>query len=364
MRLSIKQKIIIVITLVIAIIISVIIPNFIKAQKSLSTRDINVDEIGTLSYEEKIEKIKSKFSSIENFSDGKNHYFSGNIDIEDVDFLSTGYETSSAVQNYQSVLHDEDETINIKSQLMIDDEVVECEEIHFSTEYDENTDNLYIIDENGEKIDVLECLSEENIEECLALSLIFSAVLVKKLIITAVVVLSATIIISNADKIARDVDTLITGVKDGFISFWDRIKLKCGKITAVMLANSIGILTVSMADTIYKYANKRKDCYLLCGTITGNAPIPIVSKFTNEENARNWIKKGGSIWSPYATSTKKAIKSAGYLPGGINGGKGYSINVYEHHDNDYFVTFNHYHTLNKEQKRVNYSCHAFFGLPY
>ncbi len=142
-----------------------------------------------------------------------------------------------------------------------------------------------------------------------------------------------------------------------------------GKITAIALKETIA-LTATLAIELYETAKSRKDCYILCGTITGNGYIPIKYKFTNYENARNWIKKGGSVWSPYSTTAEKCVVGAGYVPMVEKYGKPYVYEV-ERHSVSFEIEnvtinygFYHYHAGNKKTLKKIKFVHSFFGLPF
>lgn len=139
-----------------------------------------------------------------------------------------------------------------------------------------------------------------------------------------------------------------------------------GKITAIALKETIA-LTATLAIELYETAKSRKDSYVLCGTITGNGYIPIKYKFTNYENARNWIKKGGSVWSPYSTTAEKCVVGAGYVPMVEKYGKPYVYEA-ERHSVSFEIEnvtinygFNHYHP-GLEYTSMSHP-HVFFGLP-
>ena len=366
-----KRKLFAIITsccLVILLCTSLILTNVIKTKNQLITRNIVVDEIGHLSYEEKVEKLNKQFSNIETSSDEENFYFSGDIDLSQINFTSTAYENCDITKKINAKLSNTEETIEISNDLISDGEVVFEENLKFSTEYDENSEQIFLIDDNGNKINLLEELNEENVEECFFLTALIATLTVKQIVAIVVVVAVATIstayVIQNSDAIARDIDALLNGIKDGCISLWDRIKLACGKITAQRLTKAIA-LTDALATTLYEKVKNKKDCYLLCGTITGSAPIPIEYKLTNIQNAVNWIKKGGSVWSPFSYTAQNCITSAGYIPGGKNKTLGiYVPYEAEIHDLSKSVGFSfcHYHTL-RGNTRVMFTVHSFFGLP-
>ncbi|MBQ9790220.1 MAG: hypothetical protein IJW24_01330 [Clostridia bacterium] len=355
--------------------LSIILPSISNSQHQLATRNINTEELGTLSYEEKVDKLSEQFSNVQTENDGDNYYFSGEINYSELDLLSTEYEDSEVTKNIGAKLSSSDETIEISNDVVIDGEHVFNESFKFSTEYDEETEELFIVDENGDKVNILDELNEENVEECFFLTAaisFFAALTVKQVVAIVVVAVVATTVIvvaENSDVISRDLDRLLSGVKDGVKSFWERIKLACGKITAIALSAAVS-LTAELATEVYKKAKNRKDCYLLCGTITGNGFIPVKYKFTSYENARNWIKKGGSVWSPFSSTAEKCVTGAGFVPGIIKRGVP-EVYVTERHNISFMINgqqidygFYHYHALTKGSLKKYGAVHSFFGQPF
>ena len=359
-----KSLLLTALTIVVALIATFICNSLIFSKHSLAVRSVNVDEIGTLSYEEKVDQLTERFESITTSEDEESYYFSGEIDIDSLDLLSTNYQGQEVKEKYLSTINKHDESIVMGKDVVIDGEVVASVEEKYLTRYDKASDKYYLVDDQGNEIDVLAELEDENVNECFGLLALISVLTIKQIVALCVVVAVATVVIVNGDTIAKGVNQLVEGVKDGFISFWDRIKLALGKITAVALKSVIGVLTVAQAELIYNIAKNRKDCYLLLAPVSETEPIAILYKFANIQNARNWIKKGGSVWAPYAGSIKKAMKEAGYNAGGSVGRNIYKANVSEHHESKFgMLTFDHYHTI-LGNKRVNHYCHGFYGLPY
>lgn len=338
---------------------------FNNKEAMVASRDIKVDEIGTLSYEEKADMLKNKFSRIVTEEDETHYNFTGEIDIDQVELLSTGYEGEQVKEVYSSKINKESDSVVLGKEVVVEGEVVSSFTQSYDTFYDEKTDTFYLVGENGEKIDILAELDESKVNECFALTLFLCSLTVKQIITICVVTAVSIAIIANADAIAAGVDELVSGVRDGVTSFWERIKLRFGKITAIALKSTIAFLTLAQAKAITEKAKKRKDCYLLLAPVSPTEPLAILYKFTNFENARNWVKKGGSIWAPYSVKIREVFGAAGYSAGGFNKAVGaYVVNVYEHHESKLgLLTFNHYHTL-KGNRRVNQTCHGFFGLPY
>ena len=347
------------------------------AQQNLAIRNVNVSEIGMLSYEDKANQLKQQFTNTETSYENEIIKFSGNINIEEVDLLSTEYEGSEVQNFYQSEINNNSETISLSKTVFIDGEEVGFTEINLTTLTNEETGEIFIIDENGNKIDVLKELQDENVQECFFFLPFLAAITIKQIVavvVVAVTVVTVNYVATHEAEIAAAIDTLVTGVRDGFTSFIDSIRLACGKITAVPLEEAIDI-TEENIEKIKERAKNRKDQYLLLGTITSKAYIQIKYKFTNLLNARIWINMGGSVWSPNSTTAAAAINKPYYAGGLEERGGAYIPGFAERHNINnveidgvpYDYAFYHYHPLIKKgnkYERVLHSAHSLFGLPF
>ena len=335
----------------------------------LQTRTIDVNEIGTLSYEEKAEKIKNQFDNIQTTVANNITTFSGDININQIDLLSTEYEGCDLTSNYEAIIDQENNTMKIIKTNIVDGEIVSIEEEFLLTQLDENQEPCLVY-ENGDTYNVLEVLDEDNMEQCIFPLFAFLGISIYQAI--AVTVAAATVITIAyvyQDEITNALNQLTSGIKDGVVSFWEKIKLAFGAITAVALTGVIE-LTQTLAKEIYNAAINRKDQYLLCGTITGSGFIPVQYKFTNYENARNWIKKGGSVWSPYSSTAIKCVEGAGFVPGVIKKNVSYKYEAERHgptvtvNNQSFTFGFFHYHALKKNNLSKINGAHSFFGLPF
>ncbi len=358
-----KKAIIISIFMAIIVSLSFLMSGYINSKTEIAVRNVNVSEIGTLSYEEKAAELKEKFDSIETFENDDYIGFCGEVNVDKYNLLNTNYENEDVKEKYSSQINKNTDEITIEKDVIVDGTSVGTISESFSTWYDETNDRYLLIDQDGNEIDVFTQLDEDNMNECFALFAFIATLTIKQIIAVCVVTAITIVVAANAKTIANDIRTLVDGVRDGVISFWERIKLMLGQITAIALAGTIS-LTEALAKEIYEVAKKRKDCYLLCGTITGAGFIPIMYKFTNYENARNWIKRGGSVWSPFSSTAERCVEGAGFVPGGKDElSKQYTPYMAEIHKISPF-SFYHYHTLrNHSYIRVNNSAHSFFGLP-
>lgn len=329
-----------------------------SASTEVSTREINVNEIGTLSYEDNLNKLKENFTNYSSSINNNIATVSFNRTKESIiNYASTLEEAVPDEVNYSMDIDYYDNAINLTQ---ITNTANEQNEQSTIIEIEQDIDNeiIYAIFEDGTKVNVLDCFEEDNLNECFAISISLG-------IFAALGLLCVGVAIAPAPDFTP-VEDFIRQVGDTVAGWWEEIKLSFGIITAYSCT------TVTLTDNfIQKIAeevkNRSSKIYLLLNPIVPNSLLSTNYYLTDLKNARNWIKKGGSVWTYYKTPVKDAIKSAGFLAGGINPKTHkYEVNYTEKHDSSLGIpTFEHYHTLDKKtHKRVLQSVHCFFGLPY
>lgn len=131
------------IALVLVLSASFVISGFLSSSNQLSTRTIDVDSIGTLSYEEKVEKLRSQFDTIDMTEDDGNYYFNGEMVIDQYNLLSTNYEGENVKNNYSSVINKNNETIKIGKNVVVNGEIVSTTSDCFTTRYDASLDKCF-----------------------------------------------------------------------------------------------------------------------------------------------------------------------------------------------------------------------------
>lgn len=353
---SFTKKGLTVLTILLFLTIIIVTPLLFSKHNDIPKRTI--EGIATeLTPEEKVEKFKEKFDDINTNSNGNISTFSAKISYSKIDLMSTDYEgAEDVVSDYGGEINYQEETFKITCTTIVNDCTVATEEEEFVTEYVEDPEAFYLVDKQGNKIDIVGEIETSEIDECLAITITAG---ISALIAALAALIAIPPIIEALPEITDAVKQLTEGIVDGATKFWDSLKLTLGGITAIELPNSI-YFTQAKAEDIYKEAQKRKHCYLLCAIVDSDKPIAIKYKFTDVRNAANWIKKGGSVWSPFGKSARKAIKTAGYLAGDSKG----IVNNYEQTVSSYDVpTFKHYHALNVIYKKKVGDMHSFFGLP-
>lgn len=250
--------------------------------------------------------------------------------------------------------------INLTQIVNTENEQVE-QATSIKMEQDLENDLVYAVLEDGTKINVLEYFEDDNYNECFALSLSLGIAALAGLLCIGVVVATPP-----HSSVYTAIDGFLNSVGDTLAGWWENIKLALGCITAIHC--STVVLTTSAINRIAGNVKRRNyNIYLLLDPIVPNTLLSTSYCLTDLKNARNWIKKGGSVWTLYKSPVKDAIKQAGYLAGGINPQtRKYEVNYTEKHDSALGIpTFEHYHTLDKKtHKRVLQTVHCFFGLPY
>lgn len=174
--------------------LSNVLYNFINRNNELLIRTANVDEIGSLTFEQKTEQIFNAFDAYTVKSDQTRVEFEAYSKVEDLNesklqFLAYG--NKPITKRYRTNLDIENEvfyinTDYIQAGIVIDSE--KCETVPF---YDRDTDDYYITMPDGSVVSVSEILKTNGIEECaVALSTAAAGVGVAAavLLLTAVVI--------------------------------------------------------------------------------------------------------------------------------------------------------------------------------
>lgn len=356
---------------------SFILPTILNTKNQIKTRNIDVEELGTVSYEEKVEQIKNEFDSYEIEENEEILTFTGSINIENLNYLSSGDDPIESTEIYSSTLNKQTEEISISKSISKNDEITEDYNDSFKLNYDEENDDYILTNDEGLSINILDELNDEsNVNECFCFSLFAAAFSIKAIVKIAVVVVAAVTVVSatkyiaqNSDLIDRELDNLLSNVNNTKKSVFERLKLRLGYITAAALTGAVS-LTESRAKKLYDKLKNKTNCYILCGTITGSGYIPIKYKATDLQNAINWIKKGGSVWSPLSTNAEACITGAGYTPGIVKNNIPAPY-VAERHNITFMANnvkvdfgFYHYHALNKVTLTKFAYVHSFFGQPF
>ena len=364
------------IALIVALVAVFVGSYYLRATSTeLATRDINVNEIGMLSYEEKYEKLVANYTNFETTTNGNNATINFALNkTTQINYLSAN--NANNLEFCSQIDYEEGTILITGNEVTNNGEIVSSYSENTSIFYDEENDIPYIILEDGTKLDLLQEFAESNYEECIAITLFWGiAALIGLATITAVVAPDISqgstsngmdIIDTQQESILNDV---INGIVDTVGGWFNSIKLAFGAITATKLHQSL-TLTTHAIESVAKKVEKgdsNDNIYLLLNSFVPNSHLTTSYGLTDIRNAANWIKKGGSVWTLFKVNARNAVKTAGYQAGAKNSlTKKYEVNLTEWHEQDYFLSFEHYHTLKKQgQKyvRVNQTCHVCFGFP-
>lgn len=356
---------------------SLIVPAFIKdrSREEVATRDINVEELAMLSYEDKAEEILSNFDSYEISNSASTISLEAEVDLSGSTILDTKELSSAAdktIKKYSVDLDTENEKFYIVVQYLQDDVIVYEERVETTPYYDEYMDDYYVDMPDGTTISMYETLTTSNLEECCATLVIAGVALTTAeaaALIAAFVIVATPVIVQVVTVV---VETIITWVK----SFWSWFKslwtAKTTTKTTKVVTTTISY-TVSIAQTkvdVKKYEKERKfnkgKYYVAIGdTVDGFLYVSdveiseaaAIAILTSEEYVRGATKdKYGkypqlviSIYTPSGTDALKVALSAGTLLG---------IPGVTHHKATRPGYFDHYHPGS-----VYTHPHAFYGTP-
>lgn len=199
-----------------AIIVSLsfLMSGYINSKTEIAVRNVDVSEIGTLSYEERVEQFLGTLDdyTVENSSECisfEGYRDMSNFDFSSVQFLSTSAETTT--KKYRTKLDAENEKFYVITEYIQDDVVVYSETIETKPYYDEYTDDYYIEMPDGTNISVSDSMSQDNLNECFAT--------VAALTMFEVAVLLAAVVVVAAPAITQVVTVVVTTIISWVRSF-------------------------------------------------------------------------------------------------------------------------------------------------
>lgn len=229
--------------MVLIMCLSFILPCITSAKTTLTEREINVNELGMMSYEEKVEKILEPFDSFSGETNGECLQFESTIQIEKTDnnlqnltFVENG---QIVEKRFSTVLDVEKEVFYITINYVLDNEIIYTEEIETVPYYDEETDDYFIEMPEGEIISVKKIINnEENLQECLVMettAVVSASVVAATLLLATVVVLQPQIDV-NVEYVTQ---TVVSWVRSFFKWFRSILKAVVRTITTAIVTQTI-----------------------------------------------------------------------------------------------------------------------------
>lgn len=254
-----KRNIFISCFLTLIMCLSMILPTIISSKESLKVRNVDVNELGTLSYEEKVQQILGTFDEYNYSENDSNFSFEANIDMSEKDTSSLEFldqNCSSTTKNFTLDFDYENEKIFIVTQYIQDGEVVNEEKVETTILYDEYLDDYFVQLPDGSQASVYESLKNQNLEECSALLLTLAAGITVKeaaVLIAAVAIVAAPVVINVVTQV---VETFVTWVR----SFWSWFKsLWKPKTQTRVTTYTTTAITYTVSTTKTKYKLEKHD---------------------------------------------------------------------------------------------------------
>ena len=239
--------------------LSFVLPSIISSKNSIKMRTIDVNELGTLSYEEKAKQILEVFDEYEYTENEESFTFEANIDVTSQNTSSLEFldeDSEKTTKNFVLDFVYENEKIYVITQYIQDGEIVHEEKIETTAYYDEYEDDYYIQMPDGAEISIRESIQNDNFEECsISLALLAAGLTAKEaaVLITAVVIVAAPVITTVVTKI---VETFVVWVK----SFWSWFKsLWTAKTQTRVTTVTTQTISYTISTTKTKYKLEKHD---------------------------------------------------------------------------------------------------------
>lgn len=244
--------------------LSFILPCITSAKNTLTERDVNVNELGMMSYEEKVEKILEPFDSYGGKVDEERLQFESTMEIvkteNNLQFLTSVQTGQVIVKKFNTTLDTENEVFNIITNYIVDDEIIYTEEIETIPYYDEEIDDYFIEMPDGEIVSVKSQLLNDSIDNCLAMEAAMVGT-VGAAAAGVVLLLAATIIVcdpTTTTTITNVMVQVVSWVRSFFRWFRSIFKKVVTYITSQVITQTL-TPAISVSDVKYETKELTKD---------------------------------------------------------------------------------------------------------
>lgn len=200
-----KKNILVLFSVILAFVfaLSFVITNNANDCINSPTRVIDVNKIGSLSCEEKMEKVLSNYNDYKGDVRDNTLFFEGELiipydSLTGVEFLSSA--THELTKKHSTYYDVQSESFGLKTLYIQNGQVIKEENEQLSVLYDEVVEDFYFILDDGEKVYVKQTFKEENYDECLFLTSVLIGGAIAALFATTVVV-SIPAVISGQRKV-------------------------------------------------------------------------------------------------------------------------------------------------------------------
>lgn len=217
---------------------------------NFAIRNVDVNEMGALSYEEKIQGFLNEFDMYEYDYDDSIIEFNGVLTREisgfyGYEFLNTIDETL-ITRSYNTKIDCETGVVTLVINSKQNEQVIEQIEEEVTPIYDEVLDDYIITLENGTKISVLDSLASDNLNPCI--TGVDDAVLVAG----AAAILIVVVLAPQIEKMSTTiVNTVVTWVK----SFWSWLRSRWTKkttTTTTIVTTETIVYPITINNSTYK----------------------------------------------------------------------------------------------------------------
>ncbi|MBQ7977731.1 MAG: hypothetical protein IJ301_04010 [Clostridia bacterium] len=357
------------IALIVALVAVFVGSYYLRATSTeLTTRDINVNEIGMLSYEEKVDQLLNEFDVYSYDYTNTEITFEGSLirNLSDI----TGYQKlntiddSEVTKTYSTKFNVETETFTLITKFEQSGVVIKTTEESVIPYYDSTEDDYFIPLEDGTALSVAEALKDDNFNECVAI--------VDDAAILVAAALAITIVVA-APVIVDVVTTVVTQVVTWVKSFWSWFRSLFTKKT-VTVTSSVVTTTITypitISGTTYKLKKYEKTryfdplSYYLALADTDDGFMYISTTPINESVARAVIYSATFVPSAHQNSKKSFVASvytenqarASNIAATVGSMLGCPGNI--HHYAMKIGYFSHYHPGS-----IYHEPHVFYGFP-
>lgn len=239
--------------LVLILSLSFMLGSYLNSSNQLATREVDVDSIGTLSYEEKVEKLLNDFDMYSYEFNANTLSFNGEVTrsvgyFSKFDFLSTTT-NSEVTQKYSTQLDLEEERFVLIISYYQNNELIEKTEQETTPIFDSEKNDYFIKLDNGQLLSVSETMNKNNMDNCIALVDDAAVLLTAALALT---------VVAAAPYIANVVTTVVTQVISWVRSFFWWLRSLFVKTVVTTVVTQVASPSITIANTTYRTEAKTK----------------------------------------------------------------------------------------------------------
>lgn len=239
--------------LVLILSLSFMLGSYLNSSNQLATREVDVDSIGTLSYEEKVEKLLNDFDMYSYEFNANTLSFNGEITrsvgyFSKFDFLSTTT-NSEVTQKYSTQLDLEEERFVLIISYYQNNELIEKTEQETTPIFDSEKNDYFIKLDNGQLLSVSETINKNNMDNCIALVDDAAVLLTAALALT---------VVAAAPYIVNVVTAVVTQVISWVSSFFWWLRSLFVKTVVTTVVTQVASPSITIANTTYRTEAKTK----------------------------------------------------------------------------------------------------------